>query len=122
MYRKQIHTQPRQTGNRLYTPQDSKEKGAPINVHPFWVCPRDLLFHNMYLASQMSLVDNTPLQANALANAGIAVIASQFELGGINGALLWVGFNYALWMAWLGIPQFREALTAPELRDGLLLP
>lgn len=123
MYRKQIiHMRPGETGNnRQFSPQNSKEKGAPINLHPFWVCPRDLLFHNMYLASQMSLVSETPLQANALGNAGIAIMASQFDIGGVNGTVAWVGLNMGAWLLWLAVPQLRTMLTAPELKDGLLL-
>ncbi len=108
-------------GQRTFKPEDSQEKGAPINFHPFWVCPRGLLYHNMYIASQMNLRDTSSLQSNLLGNLGITLILSQFGKEYKNGALIWVGLNMSAWLLWVSVPSLRKYLTSPELLDGLLL-
>jgi hypothetical protein len=102
-------------------PKDSKEKGAPINVRPFWVCPKELLLHNMVLASQINVVDARMLTTNAMTHAGITVMAGQFSVQGVNGAALWLGFNLGMWLLWLNGPHsVRKMLTSPELMDAVL--
>ena len=120
--RRQITThKQRHNGGGAKKPVTSNEKGAPINIRPFWVCPRELLLHNLFLGSQVHLVDGGMLTTNVLAHAGIMLMASQVSVGGVNGALAWTTFNVALWGLWAyGGHDVRKALTAPELRDALL--
>lgn len=99
----------------------SKEQGAPINIRPFWICPRGLLVHNMVIASQIQLVDPTPLQTNMLANAGLLLMLSQTRFKNFNGALIYMGAQLGLWGLWAyGPHSLQKFLTAPELRDAML--
>jgi hypothetical protein len=108
-------------GNNALKPINSKEKGAPINIRPFYVCPRELLLHNIFLASQIQLVDAGQLTTNVLAHAGIMLMSSQVKVGNLNGVLAWTGFNLGVWALWaFGPHTVRKALTAPELRDAML--
>lgn len=114
-----VSTYQRSEGNRT-KPPSSKEKGAPINIRPFWVCPRELLLHNIFIGSQIHVADGRMLTTNVMANAGITLMAGQFSVKGVNGAIIWLGLNAGLWALVTLAPTTFSSLVAPELRDAML--
>lgn len=95
----------------LESSRNNKEAGY-INVKPFWVCPRNILWHNIYISSQSRLQYKSHLLANLLGNGALIGLAVQFE------KLSWYfAFQIGLWVTWLISADMRPYLTAPELLD-----
>ncbi len=95
---------------------NSKE-AAYVNVKPFWVCPRGLFWHSLYIASQSRLQYPSHLVANVLGNGALIALVVQYEK--LPYYLL---IQLMAWMMWLLIPDARFYLTPPELRDVIDLP
>jgi hypothetical protein len=97
----------------------SYESGGPLNLRPFWKEPRNLLLHNLYLASEVPLVDSSKLQANVL---GVgAVGAAVMAFGGEDALMCYGAILAGAWVLWaIDIPHgLRECLTSPELREAM---
>lgn len=97
----------------------SHEVGGPLNLRPFWVEPRNLLPHNMYLASEIQLADRSKIQANVVGAAAIGTLA--LSIGGENMLKGYIGALSLAWVLWLiDCPHgLAESLTSPELREAL---
>lgn len=98
----------------------SYEPGGPLNLRPFWIEPRNLLPHNMYVASEIQLTDKSKLQANVL---GVgAVGATVLAVGGETGLHLMLGALAGSWVLWtVDFPHgVRRMLTSPELVESIL--
>jgi hypothetical protein len=96
----------------------SYEAGGPINLRPFWKEPRNLLLHNMYIASEIQLGDRSKIQANVLGNA--AMLAFLLAVCGEKGVHTYAFLQAGAWTAWcLDLPILRDALTSPELREAV---
>jgi hypothetical protein len=94
----------------------NKEAGH-VNVHPFWVCPRNLLWHNIFIASQSRLVTTDTLWANILGNMATLALSLHFDK-----LSLYFGLQLSAWAAWVLLPASRTYLTAPELLDVVDAP
>lgn len=94
----------------------TKEKGGPINIRPFWRCPRELLLHNIYVSSQIDLVDPNMLYTNFLGTLGLFIMSFQLP---DKGPFIYMGVQLAAWLGWLYIPSLRGPLTTPELLDAV---
>jgi hypothetical protein len=98
----------------------SYEAGGPINIRPFWKEPRNLLLHNMYIASEVQLGDRSKIQANVIGNG--AVIAFILAVCGENGAKAYALTQAGIWALWcFDFPFVRDSLTSPELREAIFL-
>jgi len=97
----------------------SWEGGGVVNLRPFWVEPRALMLHNIYLASETPLVDRSKINANVI-GAG-AVLSLAFAVGGEKAVAGVIAAWGGLWVLWvLDIPSgLRDMLTQPELREVL---
>jgi hypothetical protein len=94
-------------------------KGASynLNLRPFWICPRNLLPHNIYYASKIALVDSSFLNSNIVAASALLAASFYWENGPRNLLYLWG----TLWLAWLiNIPKgTRKLLSSPEISTFL---
>lgn len=99
----------------LETSRNNKE-GGYINVKPFWVCPRNILWHNLYISSQSRLQYKSHLLANILGNGALIGVAVQFQK-----LPLYIALQIGLWTVWLLSTDLRPYLTSPELLDVINL-
>jgi hypothetical protein len=100
----------------LFASLNNKE-GAHVNVHPFWVCPRNLFWHNMFIASQSRTVDSGTVWANILGNMALVTLSMQ-----ANKLNYYLGGQLGAWLIWLYAPGSRAYLTSPELQDVIDMP
>jgi len=83
-----------------------------ILTRTFWECPRNILPHNIYLASQLETSPSAALATNSFGLMGSLVIA--LGIGGYNALEFYMGSLAFLWFAWLFIPSLKPYLVAPE--------
>lgn len=100
--------------NRHKRPDGDIDVNGTLMVSPFWVCPGNLMPHNIYVANNLPLYDTTVLQGNMLATGGILVASGYFK----NGLVITIGGMALLWSMWLlNFPKgSREMLSSRDIK------